>query len=177
MKPPARLVSWLTPEELSIWVREAPTKEAYQKRLTIWLTHLHHSAPEIADLLQVSKQAVWLWVGQYNHQGPQGLLRQGRGGRRWSYLSVEAEASLLRSVEQTALAGQILTAPQLLPEVQRAVGKTVSLDYVYKLLHRHQWRKLGPRPRHVKADREVQEEFKKNSPNSSGRRPPKRRWG
>ena len=55
MKPPARLASWLTPEELSIWVREAPTKEAYQKRLAIWLTHLHHSAPEIADLLQVSK--------------------------------------------------------------------------------------------------------------------------
>jgi len=27
----------------------------------------------------------------------------------------------------------------------------VSLAYVYRLLRRHQWRKLGPRPRHVKA--------------------------
>lgn len=177
MKPPAQLCPWLTPEELAVWVREAPTKDAYQKRLAIWLTHLQHSAPVIADLLQVSKQAVWLWVGQYNHQGPEGLLRRGRGGRRWSFLSTEAEASVLHSFEQKALDGQVLMAPQLLPEVERVVGKPVSLDYVYKLLHRHQWRKLGPRPRHVKSDRSVQAEFKKNSPSSSRRKPPKHRPG
>jgi hypothetical protein len=66
MRPPAQLKPWLSPEELAIWVREASTREAYQKRLAIWLTFLRRWAPEIADLLQFSKQAVWLWVGQYN---------------------------------------------------------------------------------------------------------------
>ena len=47
------------------------------------------------------------------------------------------------------------------------VFKEVSLAYVYRLLRRHQWRKLGPRPRHVKADPEAQEAFKKNSRSSS----------
>lgn len=177
MRPPARLKPWLNPEELAVWVREAPHKDAYQKRLAVWLTYLRRPAPEIADLLQVSMPAVWLWVRQYNHQGPAGLVRQGRGGRRWSYLSEEEEAELLRSWEERALRGEVLTASHLLPEVEQRVGKKVSLDYVYKLLHRHQWRKLGPRPRHVKADRQAQAEFKKNSRPSSGKRLPPRRRG
>jgi len=177
MRPPAQIKPWLSPEDLAVWVREAPHKDAYQKRLAVWLTYLRRPAPEIADLLQVSIPAVWLWIRQYNHQGPAGLIRQGRGGRRWSYLSEEEEAELLRSWEERALRGEVLTASHLLPEVEQRVGKKVSLDYVYKLLHRHQWRKLGPRPRHVKADRQAQAEFKKNSRPSSGKRPPPRRRG
>ena len=177
MRPPAQLVPWFSPEELAVWVREAPGKAAYQKRLAIWLTHLRHSAPEIADLLQISTPAVWLWVKQYNRQGPEGLSRAGRGGRRWAFLSWEAEGELLQAWEARALKGEILTVPQLLPEVERAVGKAVSLDYVYRLLRRHQWRKLEPRPRHVKADRRSQAEFKKNPRNSSAKRLRKRRRG
>jgi transposase len=161
MRPPAQLKPWLSPEQLAIWVREASTREAYQKRLAIWLTFLRRWAPEIADLLQLSKQAVWLWVGQYNRYGPEGLTRKGRGGRSWSYLSWAREEELLQSGEKRALRGEILSAPQLLPEAERAVGKKVSLDYVYKLLHRYRWRKLWPRPRHVKADQAAQAEFKK----------------
>jgi len=173
MRPPADLTPWFSPEELAVWVRESPDKEAYKKRLAIWLTHLQHSAPEISDLLQVSTPAVWLWVKQYNRQGPSGLARRGRGGRHWSFLSWEEEEALLRSWEERALRGEVLTVVQMLPEVERAVGQSVSLGYVYRLLYRHQWRKLGPRPRHVKANRELQEEFKKNSRNSSGRKLPK----
>ena len=53
-------------------------------------------AHQIAEWLYVSKQAVWLWIGQYNCQGPEGLERQGRGGRRWAYLSLEEEETFLR---------------------------------------------------------------------------------
>ncbi|MEW6659261.1 MAG: winged helix-turn-helix domain-containing protein [Thermodesulfobacteriota bacterium] len=65
-------------------------------------------------------------------------------------------------MENRAIEGQLLTVKQLLPEVSQAVGHEVSLGYIYALLRRHRWRKLGPRPRHVKAKREVQEEFQKN---------------
>ena len=170
MRPPAQIAPWLSEEELAIWVREAPSKDAYQKRLTIWFTHLRHSAADVADLLQISKPAVWLWVGQYNRIGPQGLSRKGRGGRRWSFLSWEDEERLLQGWESRAIRGEILTAPQLLGEVEKAVGRAVSVDYVYRLLHRHRWRKVGPRPRHVKADRETQADFKKTSPALSRKR-------
>jgi transposase len=106
----------------------------------------------------------------YNKHGSAGLGRKGRGGRRWSLISWEEEAALLKSLENRAVEGQLLTAKQLLPEVSQSVGHEVSLGYVYALLRRHRWRKLGPRPRHVKAKREIQEEFKKNYQASSAKK-------
>ena len=171
MRKPATIKSWLTLKELLSWLKEAPTVEAYKKRLAIWLTCLGpFHAQEVANMLGVSKQAVWLWLGQYNKHGPAGLGRRGRGGRRWSLLSWDEEETLLKSLEQRAIAGELLTANHLLPEISKAVGQEVSLGYVYSLLRRHRWRKLGPRPRHVKAKRETQEEFKKNCQNSSGKK-------
>ena len=165
MRRPAQIKAWLSTEELALWVQQAPDREAYRRRLAIWLTHIGpFHAHQVATMLQVSKQAVWLWIGQYNRDGPQGLQRKGRGGRRWSYLSWAQERRLLRTLEERAVQGEVLTAVQLLPEIQKAVGRKVSLGYVYKMLHRQGWRKLGPRPHHVRVDKEAQEEFKKNSP-------------
>jgi transposase len=45
--------------------------------------------------------------------------------------------------------------------IEAQVGAPVSTAYLYDLLHRHQWRKVMPRPRHVRADPDVQEAFKK----------------
>ncbi len=168
MRLPARIESWLSTEDLQVWVREAPDKSAYQRRLAIWLTGVCRlPAHRVAESLCVSKQAVWLWVAQYNEQGPEGLRRTGRGGRRWAWLSWEEEARFLEAPQQAASRGQILTAPQLRAGLERLTGRRVSLAYVYRLLHRHGWRKLGPRPRHPKAQPAVQERFKKNSPRSS----------
>jgi transposase len=170
MRRPASIQPWLSPEDLQTWVREAPNREQYQKRLAIWLTHIGpFPAHQVATLLGVSQQAVWLWVGQYNGQGPAGLQRRGRGGRRWAYLSLAEEQAFLASLEERAGQGRVLTAKQIHDELCRQVGKKVSLGYLYRLFHRHGWRKLGPRPRHVKASPEKQDEFKKNSRSSSTR--------
>jgi len=168
MRPPASITPWLSTEEMQVWVREAPDKPSYQKRVAIWLAHLgEFAARQIADWLCVSKQAIWLWIGQYNRQGPEGLQRRGRGGRRWAYLSLEQEAAFLRQVERRALAGEVLTAKQLHASLVKTADREVSLGYVYRLLHRHGWRKLGPRPRHPQARQPAQERFKKNSPRCS----------
>jgi len=65
MRGPAQIESWLSKEELLAWVREAADREAYQKRLAIWLTKIGpFPAYEVARMLGISKQAVWLWTGQ-----------------------------------------------------------------------------------------------------------------
>jgi transposase len=157
--------------ELLDWVRQADNRPDYQKRLVVWLTHVYHfPAHQIATMLGISKQAVWLWLGQYNRQGPGSLTRPGRGGRRWGFLSLDQEGELLAAFQEQAQSGKVLTARHLHARVSRAVGKEVSLGYVYRLLHRHRWRKLGPRPRHVKTDPTVQQAFKKTF-RSSCRRP------
>ena len=168
MRRAAQIKPWLSEEEVLAWLRDSPDRGTYQRRLAIWLTwtkSLH--AEDVAQMLGVSKQAIWLWIGQYNKEGPEGLGRQGRGGRRWSLLGLKEEQQFLERWAKRAQQGEVISARQLLPEVRKAVGQEVSLAYLYKLLKRHGWRKTGPRPRHVKASREAQETFKKNFPFSS----------
>lgn len=162
---------WLSELELLEWVRAAGSRAAYQRCLAVWITHLRQlPAREVATLLGVSTPAVWRWLSQYNDKGPAGLARQGRGGRRWAFLTLAQEQALLGTLQAEAGRGRVLTAKQIYGRVGREVGRPVSLDYVYRLLHRHGWRKLGPRPQHVKADPEAQADFKKNSRNSSRKR-------
>jgi transposase len=116
----------------------------------------------VADLLVVSTQAVWKWVGEYNMHGPSSLDRKGRGGRRWGLMTLEEERAFLAQHLAQAEAGDLLTAKQLHPALCKALGQDVSMDYVYKLLHRHEWRKLTPRPHHAKQDPAVAAAFKKN---------------
>jgi transposase len=145
MKMPAQISPWLTDEQLAAWVREAPSQDAYKKRLAIWLTrkgpfHAHR----VSDLLQVSKQAVWLWIKQYNQGGPDSLDRKGRGGRRRAYLSLDEERMLVERLQQQVAKGQARKAKELLPEVLAAVGQNVSVAYVYRLMQRHERRRPAP---------------------------------
>lgn len=166
MRKPVHVVEWVSETELLEWLRASGDADEYRKRLTVWLAHFGRwPCREIAEMAGVSVQAVWRWVGQYNREGFRGIRRQRRGGRRWAYLDERQEALLLSSLEERAARGDILTAKQILPLVREAAGREVSLAYVYRLLRRHNWRKLGPRPHHVKGDAEAREQFKKNSRN------------
>src|SRR3954465_3445072 len=144
MKMPAQISPWLNDDQLASWVRESPNLDAYKKRLAIWLTRrgpLH--AHRVSDLLQVSKQAVWLWIKQYNQGGPDSLDRKGRGGRRRAYLSLDQERALVERLQSQVAKGQGRKAKELLPEVLEAVGQNVSVAYVYRLMQRHEKRR-GP---------------------------------
>ncbi len=41
------------------------------------------------------------------------------------------------------------------------IGKRVALSTTYRMLHRHGWRKISPRPQHPNANPEAAAEFKK----------------
>jgi transposase len=154
MKMPAQISPWLSDEQLASWVRESPSLDAYKKRLAIWLTKrgpLH--AHRVSDLLQVSKQAVWLWIKQYNQGGPDSLDRKGRGGRRRAYLSLEDEKALVEKLQSQVAKGQARRAKELLPEVLQAVGQNVSVAYVYRLMQRHERRRAPAKP--IKIDGEA----------------------
>ena len=115
---------WLSEVELLEWVRSAESRGAYQRRLAVWLTHLrHYPAREVGTLLGVSTAAVWRWLSQYNRQGPAGLARQGRGGRRWAFLTLDQERELLGELQEQAGRGQVLTAKQIHGRVRQAVGE------------------------------------------------------
>jgi transposase len=149
---------------MAAWVRAAPDKESYQRRLAVSLVVCERChVPDVARMLHVAPRSVWRWLGQYNAAGPTAVIAQPRGGRRGAHLSLDAEAEVLHRLRAQALRGEVLTASDVRPAVERALGRPMSRSYLYDLLRRHDWRKLAPRPRHPAADPAVQAAYKKTS--------------
>jgi transposase len=121
-------------------------------------------AAEIGRELGLARQTVHNLVAAYNRQGPQALETPGHGQRQRAYLSVEQEQALVDKFLKKSALGQVSTGSQIKPALEKAVGQRVHRTTVYRLLQRHHWRKVVPRPRHPQASVAEQERFKKTSP-------------
>lgn len=88
------------------------------------------------------------------------------GGRRYGYMSIEEEREFLSSFCGDCESGNILNVSEIKQAFESRVGRTVAKTTIYRMLERHGWRKIAPRPRHPKSDMEAQEQFKKNSAGS-----------
>ena len=151
MRSPAQIKDWLPIDQMFRWLQEAPNEASHKRRMAIWLTHtgkLH--AHKVANVLGISTQAVWLWIRQYNQAGPTGLVRNGRGGRRRSSMSLKQEIELLAPLIQKARAGHPPKPAAIRQIIQNKLDRPVSMSYVYRLLRRHNWADILARSRSVK---------------------------
>jgi transposase len=140
-----------------------------QKWLAIWNGLVDpRPAREIAVHTGLAQQTVHNLISRYNRLGPEAMEGPGKGGRHRSYLSWEEEDAFLERYRQQALMGQVATIREIKENLESRLGHRVHKTTVYRILKRHGWRKVAPRPFHVKADREAQEAFKKTSRNSGG---------
>jgi transposase len=85
----------------------------------------------------------------------------GKGGRRHEYMSVEQERNFLQPFFARAAQGAIATAEEIQRAFEAQVKHEVPITSISRLLDRHGWRKLVPRPRHPKANPAEQAAFKK----------------
>lgn len=164
MRPPSEIINWLSVEKMFKWLQKAPNESSHKRRMAIWLTHtgkLH--ANKVADILDVSTQAVWLWIGQYNASGPQGLERKGRGGRRWSYLAYDEESQLLKPFLRAVRAGKQPEPSLLKPLIEAKIGKKVSMPYIYRLLWRHNWSEAIAQSHIEIKQPDIEDDFRKYS--------------
>jgi transposase len=119
-------------------------------------------AEEIALHTGVSATTVHRVISTYNRLGPPALETPGKGGRRHEYLTRQEEQEFLAPFFTQAQSGEIATVAQIQGAFEVKVGHEVDDSTIYRLLARHGWRKLMPRPRHPQADPQAQQEFKKN---------------
>ncbi len=84
--------------------------------------------------------------------------------RNRAAMALEKEAAILDSLLVNANNGGIVTIPALKPAFERALGKTVALSTLYRVLARQGWRKLAPDTQHPQGDPVRREAWKKNSP-------------
>jgi hypothetical protein len=83
------------------------------------------------------------------------------GGGNYHNMTFEEEELFLKSHLDDAEAGMIISVPKLHEEYNNIVGKITPPSTFYRLLKRHNWRKVLPDTRHPKGDPTLQEDFKK----------------
>src|SRR6266849_5000440 len=104
-------------------------------------------ADEIALHTGVSATTVHRVIARYNRLGPAAIEQSAKGGRHHEYLTLE----------------------QIQQAFEAEVQHEVHVNTIYRLLHRHGWRKLAPRARHPKANQEEQTAFQKKTSSKRSR--------
>ncbi len=87
------------------------------------------------------------------------------GGRRYGYMTIEQERQFLSQFIDQASSGGILVVSRIQRAFEAMVGHKVAQTTIYRMLDRHDWRTIIPRPRHPKSNIEAQEGFKKTPEN------------
>jgi transposase len=150
-------------KKLTQLLDQAVTKADYRRVLCVWLrAALGMSAAEIARALGWSLGTVHNLHSQYLHEGASVLVGCGRGGRHRELLAPAEEEKLLTPFVARAEQGDITEISAVRAALEQQVGQVVAKSTVYRLLERHGWRKLVPRPFHPDASLDAQEAFKKS---------------
>ena len=116
---------------------------------------------EIAEKLDTTHRMVSSWVSAYAKGGIEALLAKKRIGNHRN-MSLEEEKEFLSKYFIQAEKGQIVEVNEIKKEYIEKVGHSISNEQIYRVLHRHNWRKVMPRSKHPKkASEEAIEASKK----------------
>lgn len=152
-------------QRLAALLEQAETVGEFKRIQCVWLrAGLDLSVAEIATAVGLSPASVRCFHSRYLKRGETALLGRRRGGRRRQNLTLEQERQLLAEFSAEAQRGGMLEVGPIRGAYEKAVGRPVPKSTVYRMLARHGWRKLAPRPRHPESDPARREEFKKNFP-------------
>lgn len=155
----------LTVRRLAERLKRAETHSEYQRIQCVLIrATLGSSAAEIAQLLGWSVATVHVMHSRWAKEGEAIFDVRARGGRHHQYLTAQQEQELLAPFTQRAQTGGMLTVAEIQQAYRQHTGKQVARSTIYRLLDRHGWRKVVPRPRHPKADVAAQAAFKKTAP-------------
>jgi len=136
----------------------------FQRFLCVWLRLEQGLPPKaIANALGWNINTVRITQRDFINRGISALIDDKRGGRRRQLMTIEEEKSFLASFESVSRDGKILVVNEIKAAFEKHLGRTVHKSTVYRLLQRHNWRKVVPRPKHPKQDEQTIEAFKKGA--------------
>ncbi len=151
-----------TIDALAERLKKAEGKPEFQRIQCILLrATLGASAKDIAQVVGWTTGTVRVMHSQYAKDGDAFFDVSRRGGRHRQNMTEAQEAEFLGPFFDRAMAGGILVASEIKHAYEAILGHEVAESTVYRMLARHGWRKIAPRPRHPKADPAAQAAFKK----------------
>jgi transposase len=154
-------------EALRSRLKQARTIAEFQRIQCVLLrAALGCSAGEIARVLGWARATVHITHSRWAKEGDAFFDLKGKGGRHNSNLTEQEETEVLAPFMAQAAAGGVLKVAEIQQAYEARLGKAVPNSTIYRLLERHHWRKVAPRPRHPKADAAARGAFKKSSAGS-----------
>jgi transposase len=142
--------------------RKANKDKNVEKRLRVLVLRSEgKSNKEIAEKTGYSVSRVSAWVSKYCKQGLDAVIENRYKGNRRN-MSFAEEVELLHQYKEQAERGQLVEISVIKAAYEEKVGHAIGSAQIYRVLHRHGWRKVMPRSRHPKkADAEAIEASKK----------------
>jgi Winged helix-turn helix len=146
-------------------LKQAKTRSEYQRVLCVFLRATTDLNPEqIAEMLSWNTGTVRRIQSEFIRKGDSIFCISDRGGRHNQHLTIEEEDRFLAPFIKAAQVGGVIVATDIKQKYEELVGRKVPKSTIYRLLARHDWRQIVPRPKHPKSDPVVQETFKKTLP-------------
>ena len=148
----------------------ARNTSTFQRLQCLWLrAHEDLATEAIARITGFSVSHVRRVWSDYVRGGRIAAHGRPKGGRRRQNLTVKQEAAVLVPFQREARAGRLITVQGVKTRYETRLGHAVPDSTVYRLLARHHWRQVTPRPKHPKNNPAAQAAFKK-TPGQSRRR-------
>lgn len=144
-------------------VRKAKTADELRMALTLLVPHAFGVPDHVTGQIIGRSRATVVRLRRLFRKG-QGSKRNW-GGRRYGYMTLEQEEDFISQFFDQALQGGVLIVNEIKRAYEREVGRKVAKTTIYRMLDRHDWRKIIPRPRHPKSNTEAQEGLKKTPEN------------
>ena len=136
----------------------------YKRALALRLRdEFNMTAARIGAVIGFSEQNVRRIHADYFKEGKAVFNKPRRGGRRRENMSIQEEKDLLKPFFKASEKSGIVTVDVIKKAYEKKLGRKVHVSTVYRLLGRHGWRKIAPRPKHPKSDPKTQKAFKKTS--------------
>lgn len=152
-----------TLERMGVLMKEVETASEFKRVQSVYLrSKFDMGADKIADIVGFKAGMVRNVHYEYMRYGESSLLNSKKGGRYNYYLEPSEEIDFLKQFDLPGKSGNILEVSKVHKAFEERVGHKIAKTTIYRLLFRHGWRKLAPRPKHPKNDEAATEEFKKN---------------
>jgi len=166
-----RAANHLTREQVKEKMKESQDTKQFVRWQIVYTALLEpRKAEDIATCVGASKSLVQKIISRYNREGIQSIEIKNCGGRYHEYLTKEEEKKFLAPYWKLAEQGELTTTREIHRAYEERIGHQVHETTIYRLLERHNWRKLLPRSLHPKANIQAQEAFKKNFPHQFKKR-------
>ena len=151
-------------------MQQARNRSTFQRLQCLWLrAQQDWSTSQIAEIVGLSESHIRRVWSQYLRDGLEAAKGRPKGGRRHENLTAREEQALLKPFVEQAMEGRALTAREIRRAYEKRVDRPVPESTVCRMLARHGWRRVQPRPKHPRRDQKAQAAFKKTPATGPGR--------